>query len=216
MGKVISVLNLKGGAGKTTISTNLAVAYALEKKNVLLLDTDKSAAAMAWSGRRDQSLCAIRVLQITDPQSLQKQIAGIVEEHDVVIIDGSPHLELMSKTTALVSDIIIIPMQPSAFDMLVTMTFIESIKELMVLNPKIRPFLLLNNGKADTLIIRDIEQAVKELDIPILNSEVNNLVAFAEVATAGQGILELRPNRKLCHAQGQIKALHKEIKKRSK
>ncbi|MDO8768294.1 MAG: ParA family protein, partial [Burkholderiaceae bacterium] len=54
-GKVIALLNQKGGAGKTTLATHLAGEFAMQGQRVTLLDADPQGSALDWAQRRAQS-----------------------------------------------------------------------------------------------------------------------------------------------------------------
>ena len=93
---IISVLNIKGGVGKTTVATNLAVGIAKTGKSVLLIDTDTQGSAVAWRGEREQSDANVTVISLCSAAALRKQIIGFREGFDCIIIDGSPHVDALA------------------------------------------------------------------------------------------------------------------------
>src|SRR5438477_610131 len=109
---IISILNTKGGAGKTTVSVNLATAFALAGFDTHLVDTDKEGTSIAWSGRRDEPLTGLTVTSLPTADSLKKNIAAIDAKHDVVVIDGAPHLMPPLTIAVVVSRLVVVPVKP--------------------------------------------------------------------------------------------------------
>ncbi len=109
--KVISVLNQKGGAGKTTIATHLATALRLAGHTVLLVDSDPQGSARDWAAvREDHPLSVVGMDRPTIERDL-KSIAPV----DFVIIDGAPPQAADLAVSAIkASDFALIPpVQPS-------------------------------------------------------------------------------------------------------
>ena len=190
---IISVTNLKGGCGKTTLSTNLAVAFAKSGKSVCLIDTDLGqASALEWAGLRGEQPPHIQVMgkklaQITtDANELAKQ-------YDVVLIDGSPQLEELADRTILASDIVLIPTKPSLQDFRSTEEFLKryhkvrSLKQTMGLD--VAAYTVLNEANTRTNIYRDIEQAVEQLDIDLI-ATVSDRISYRDAFAYGMGVVE--------------------------
>ena len=114
---IISVTNLKGGVGKSTISQNLAVWFANQGKKVCILDTDmEQRTTMRWAGLRDAKLPDIQVSGVEADQIIRAS-AKQAELYDLVIIDGTPQLGKTALATIMASDLVLVPLTPSAFDM---------------------------------------------------------------------------------------------------
>ncbi|MCP3966571.1 MAG: ParA family protein [Lentisphaerae bacterium] len=65
-------LNLKGGSGKTTLATNLAVAFAKRKHKILLIDTDKQGSALRWIGEHPDESTKLNIISLPDAAALKK------------------------------------------------------------------------------------------------------------------------------------------------
>ena len=92
---VIAVVNQKGGTGKTTISTNLACAFA-DRFQVLLLDADGQGSALDWADNRAQPLLGLEVRGV-EPGRLLQDVRLLAPDYHWVIIDGPPGI---ARTTA--------------------------------------------------------------------------------------------------------------------
>jgi chromosome partitioning protein len=125
MSKIIAVLNQKGGAGKTTIATNLAHALQLEGHKVILVDSDPQGSARDWNAASDGAL--VKVIGM-DRSTLAKDILAVVDNHDFIIIDGAPQIADLAIAAIKCADMILIPVQPSPYDIWACEDLVEIIK----------------------------------------------------------------------------------------
>ena len=112
----IGITNLKGGVGKTTISINLAVCFAHMGYRVCIVDTDTNQSSLKWYGARDENLPQVLAVGATDAKALNKAVDKLHNDHDIIIIDGTPSLSEMTTRIILASDLLIIPIRPGAHD----------------------------------------------------------------------------------------------------
>ena len=116
-GKVIALLNQKGGAGKTTLATHLAGEFVMQGHRVTLLDADPQGSALDWAQRRAQSghgrLYGVFGLA---RDSLHQEAPQIALQADFVVIDGPPRVAALARSALLAADLVLIPVQPSAYD----------------------------------------------------------------------------------------------------
>ena len=82
--KILTIANIKGGVGKSTIAANLAVAAVLDGLSVILVDADPQASSMAFRALREKD--DIRAMAITTP-TLHKDLKQDVFSADLAIID---------------------------------------------------------------------------------------------------------------------------------
>lgn len=113
--KVIAILSQKGGSGKTTISTHLAVAAEQRGYQTALFDLDPQASAASWSDRREAETPVVVSAQAARLSSLLKSAKA--QEADIVIIDSAPNADVAALEAARAADLIIIPCRPAAFDL---------------------------------------------------------------------------------------------------
>lgn len=186
---VISILNIKGGVGKTTVSTNLAVGLS-SKNKVCIIDADPQASSLRWSGKRPEEEDKVDVVGMPDPDALRKNIDSIKDNYDIVIIDGAPAVNRMATVCAAISSIIILPLGPSPYDVWATEDMIDRIQQVRDINPSIKPFYLINKHSKRTLISQETELALKEMETPVLNTTLATRVAYADSATSGLSVLE--------------------------
>jgi chromosome partitioning protein len=125
--KVISILNHKGGVGKSTIATNLAGYFANSGHEVLLGDFDIQQSSQNWLGMRPDSAAPINTWEIIDGQLVTPP-----ESTSRIIIDSPAGIRAHSlKKMVGMSDKVIAPLKPGTFDMLSTQVFLEEIIEMI-------------------------------------------------------------------------------------
>ena len=105
-GRVIALLNQKGGAGKTTLATHLAGELAWAGRRVTLLDADPQGSALDWAQRRAQSgLERLYGVFGLARDTLHHETPQIAQEADFVIIDGPPRVAALARSALLAADL---------------------------------------------------------------------------------------------------------------
>ena len=102
----------------------------------------------------------------------------------------------------------LIPVQPSPYDVWAAQEVINLIKEASVFKEILKSVFVVNRKIANTAIGRDVNEALASYEIPVLRSQITQRVSFAESAATGQTVLETEPNGQ---ASKEIKALVKEL-----
>ena len=184
---IYSVLNQKGGVGKTTLSIHLAAELSRRNRRVLLIDADPQGSSLAWSNFREEP--GFTVVGMPKP-TLHKEITSLAKDYDDVIIDGPPRLAEVAKSITLAADLVIIPLQPSPMDVWAAAETVDLVREAQVFKGDLKCVLVVNRKIINSAIGRDVRTALEELDVPVLNSDIGQRVAFAEVATTGGTVLD--------------------------
>lgn len=197
----IAVTNLKGGVGKTTITTNLAVELAHKGKKVCIVDTDLGQkSSMEWSGNRSSEMPHIPVFGAIGKQ-LNKEIAKLNEEYDVVMIDGTPQISELAERTVLASDMLIIPISPSIYDLRAFESFYEKVEQINSVREeqdlrRVFVFVVINRFSEKTNLGREIIDALNDYqDIKVFQTKLANRISYAESATQGLGAFEWKDSK---------------------
>ena len=190
---IIGVLSQKGGVGKTTLSLNIASHYAAQGRKVLLVDADPQGSALAWSSARDLPPL-FPVVGMAKP-TLHRDLPAIASDYDVTIIDGAPRVNDLGRAAILASDIVLIPVQPSPFDVWAADDTVQLVQEAQQFKEALQAAFAINRKIVNTAIGRDVAKAFEDAPFPVLPASVCQRVLFAECA--GQG-LTVREIAQLC------------------
>ena len=204
---IISVINQKGGVGKTTLSISLAAALAARKLCVLLVDADPQASALDWVAARGQD-APFAAVGMCKP-ILHLELPKMARDFDAILIDGPPRVYDVAKSAVMASDAVLIPVLPSQFDVWAAEETVRLLEECAVYKPRLKAAFVINRKIANTAIGRDVAKALKQYPQPVLNTAVCQRVAFAESAR-GRTVLELGADSA---ASKEIHSLAKEVLK---
>lgn len=208
---IISTVSLKGGAGKTTISVNLAVELAHQCHKVVLIDSDpNNQNAVKWSGFRADELPNVTTVGLTDPAALRKNLPSLEAQADFVIIDGTPALAELTGTIMLLSDLILLPLRSSTWDIWAfNDKFVPKLNDAKSLRPDLDCRILRNAVNKNKRISKEVYQVLQDYDIPMLNTVIGDRTVFEVSPMDGKGAAECGDEK----AAMEIKQLAKECKK---
>ena len=188
---IISVLNQKGGVGKTTLSVNQAAALSLSGHRTLLIDADPQGSALDWQASRGRENL-FPVVGLAKP-TLHKDVPELAAAYDYVVIDGPPRVNDLARSAILASDRVLIPVQPSPYDVWAADEIVKLVQEIAVYKEALKSLFMINRKIANSAIGRDVAQALKGYPFPVAKVTIGQRVAFAESAAAGLSVLEIDP-----------------------
>lgn len=207
MAKIIAILNQKGGAGKTTLSTNIARQLQLNGEKLLLVDSDPQGSARDWHAASDGEL--VRVVGLDRP-TLDKDLVSIKDGYDWIIVDGAPQLQKMAISAIKGADIILIPVQPSPYDIWACSDLVELIKSRQeITEGQPQAAFILSRMIKNTIISRDVRVALEEYGLPVFQNGTVQRVIYANSVAKGKTPMDIEPN---CEASHEIQRLVTELR----
>lgn len=180
--KTIVITAQKGGAGKTTLARNLAVAAAQDGKRVLCIDLDPQASLRGWWDAREAETPAMLDREPT-PATLQKALTVLSAKFDICFIDTPPAAPQWLRDVMAAADLVLVPVRPSPDDLRAVGATIAAITTAQ------KPFAFI---LSQTPRARLTGEAVRVLAKYGRVAPVNlaQRVSYAETAATGHGVTE--------------------------
>lgn len=206
---IIVIGGIKGGSGKTTIATNLAVMRATSKK-VLLVDADEQKSAWYWSRQRESMATITKNERVAFPtvcwsgKEVYDNLIKMRKKYDDIIIDTGGRDTTSQRAALSAADKFLIPFKPSSVDIW-TLSLVRTILD-ECLNKKLKAYSVIS--QAD-FIGTDNYEALKileeTLNIEAIQQTIGNRKVFRNATAEGLGITEFTPNDK--KARQEMKSL---------
>jgi chromosome partitioning protein len=190
---LLVVGGIKGGSGKTTIATNLAICRALLGKNVWLIDADEQGSTMDWAKQREVNLENLFVDAIHG-KNILKRLSNREDNRwwDDIIIDTGGR-DTVSQRAALVScDVFLAPFRPRSLDIWTIPTLKLLNDEIRQVNRKFRAFSVLNQCEPRGSDKESVRKIMEDSGIDCLKGELGYRKAFSDASTFGLGVIELK------------------------
>ncbi len=192
---IVALLNQKGGVGKTTLAPHIAGELALRGQNVILLDADPQGSALDWTQRRSQQgLPRLFSTVGLARETLHQEAPELARRADHIIIDGPPRIAALARSALLAADRVLIPVQPSPYDLWASAEMVNLIREAQVIRPMLRAAFAINRRISTTVIGREARGALADQPLPTLQTEVRQRIVFAESVADGRLARELAPD----------------------
>jgi chromosome partitioning protein len=194
---IFTVGGIKGGTGKTTISTNLAVWLSQRGADVLLVDADEQESASdftAWRDETKKGQIGYTLVQLNGP-TVRRQIEQLRPKYDHIVIDTGGRDTASQRAALFVSDVYLIPFAPRSYEIWTLSKVQALLSEIQgSRSTPLQVYSFLN--KADTRgadnneateVLKDNEE-LNFVDYPIISRK-----AFATAASKGLSVFEMMP-----------------------
>ncbi len=205
-GKIITIAQQKGGAGKTTLAAHLALAWMASGHRVAVVDIDPQASLSSWfrlrRERRRSAAPDIEVTAITGWR-VAAEVERQARNHDVVLVDSPPHAATEARIAVRAASLVLVPVQPSPMDLWATRATLE-----LARTERVPALLVLNRVPPRANLTEAMLAEFLALGVPIAQTQIGNRVALAATLAEGRGILEGAPGNR---GAEEIAALAEEI-----
>lgn len=185
---VLSVVNPKGGTGKTTIAAHLATAVHRAGYGAVLLDTDPQGSAVDWHRRAPDGYDGPTVESVTGPAVLKSDLGRLTSGHAVAVLDSPARLDETTGAVLSVSDVALVPVQPSGLDLWGTAEFLDVVTEHVERGGLTAAFV---GSRRDvrTSLSGELLDVLRGKGLPLLDGTTQR-VGYARSMSEGQTVLD--------------------------
>ena len=184
---VIAVVGNKGGAGKTTLSINIASGMQ-RRFSTVLLDADPQLSSFQWREIAERD-------DIVDVVDAVADVVGTVRQYrdryECVMIDCPPSVQSDQTRQALTfADLAVIPVLPSPLDLWATVHVVQEIEWARSVNPRLKALVVVNQLESRTLLSRLMNEALAEIALPVAKTAITRRMAFRNAMLQGCSVLD--------------------------
>lgn len=191
---VYAFTGLKGGVGKSTAAIGCAVEWMRRGRKTLLVDADPQKTAMIWSQVAVEHRRPIpTVISMGETMHEPLQIPYLAEQFDVVVIDTPPSLAAVTRSALMVADVAVLPCGPSTHDTWALSPVVELVAAARSVHPGLLARILVTRKVVGTAIGKTARSVLREVEIPLLESELCYRTDYQEAPAVGLGPTTYRP-----------------------
>ncbi|WP_438393610.1 division plane positioning ATPase MipZ [Caballeronia sp. DA-9] len=200
----------KGGVGKSTLATNLAVYLAHQGVDIVLLDTDGQATAARFVERRDEVGITPAVPCVQRTGEIASTLRDLARRYQVVVVDAGGRDSREMRSAMAVANLLLVPTKASQADLETFLKVNELIGLARGLNPELRAVAVLSIAPSNP-VIREVEDARNLLarfdQLELADTIIRDRKIYRDALLAGKGVTELDNSR----ARAEIQLLAQEF-----
>lgn len=197
MAKIIGIVQVKGGAGRSTVATNIAGELAKIGRTVLIDGDMPQGTSASWYAIRERAGKAggTDTNLVADTAADHRELIAKVEQYkpdaDFIVLDGPPRIAEMTRAILILADLCLVPVGASVAEIWATADLVNIIEQAKKVR-QIDARMIWTRHRSFTNLAKELtEQATTELGLPILKTPLALRVAYPEALGAGLTVAEL-------------------------
>lgn len=200
--KVIAVASTKGGVGKTTVALNIAIARAIQGRDVWLIDGDRQGTASTALAIRGEAgrVPAIATAHYPEGGALRTQLLHQKDKFQDIIIDVGGRDSTALRAALMLADVVLVPFQPRSVDIWAVADIAALIDEARAMGANMEAIGFLNMADIQGSDNKDAAEALSDYPtLKYLDTPIRRRKSIANAAGSGQSVLEYLPkDEKAC------------------
>ncbi len=193
---IVTVGGIKGGSGKTTIATNLAIMGSAIGRDVLLIDADDQETTTDFTNLRNDNLkggAGYTSIKLTGP-GVRTETQRLAAKYDEIIIDTGGRDTTSQRAALTVANILLVPFVPRSFDVWTLEKVSNLVGEIRAVNPDLKAYAFLNRTDPRGHDNNDAAEYLRESsELEFIETPLGARKAFSNAAAAGLSVTELKP-----------------------
>lgn len=186
--KVIAAVNQKGGAGKTTLTMQLAGTLARRGLKVLVVDADPQGTATRWAASAPDNmpfLAAVVGLSVYGSK-VHQEVVKFINDYDTIFVDCPPAVDSPAPQSALlIADLALVPIIPSPLDLWSSVGIRQMIENIGNIHEGLQARIVINELEPRTSLSKDVLKVLQEFGIPLTKTALHHRTVYRQSAVFG-------------------------------
>lgn len=184
---IISFLNQKGGVGKTTLAINLAHALQIREGSVLLIDADSQESTLRWHEANEGAILPVIGIHHA---AIANDLLRFQRDYQYVFVDGPAGINNMTLSAMVNSDIVLIPIGPSQYDIWSSQILVDKIETEQLLHDKPRAAFIITQKRANTKLSAEVHEVMRTGKFPIFESSTFHREIYKTTVPSGKTVFD--------------------------
>lgn len=193
MAEIIGFVQVKGGAGRSTLATNAAALLSRRHRTALIdCDLPQGTSASWYVTRKAANLAGdLTLATARDHRELVEQAKRLSAEHERIVIDAPPRIAEMTRAILILSRLALIPLGASAAEIWAMSDLLQTVDEARKVKPSLDVRIVWTRYRGHTKAAQELSAAVKKsIPLPSIKAHIGYRVAYPETLARGLSVME--------------------------